>query len=38
LIADLATIDDTTATEEDFIDHGEAQAFEVVTGEGECAA
>ncbi|HEU4611452.1 MAG TPA: nitrite/sulfite reductase [Kofleriaceae bacterium] len=38
LIADLATIDDATATEEDFIDHGEAQAFEVVTGEGECAA
>jgi hypothetical protein len=38
LIADLIEIDDTSATELDFVDHGEATAFEVVTGEGECAA
>ena len=38
LIADLAVIDDTTATEDDFIDIGEAQAFEVISGEGECSA
>jgi hypothetical protein len=34
----LAAIDDTTATEDDFIDLGEAGAFEVVSGEGECSA
>ena len=38
LIADLSVIDDATATEDDFIDIGEATAFEVVSGEGECAA
>ena len=38
LLADIAAIDDTTATEDDFIDHGEAQPFEVIAGEGECAA
>jgi sulfite reductase beta subunit-like hemoprotein len=38
LIADLTEINDTNATELDFVDHGEATAFEVVTGEGECAA
>ncbi|HUS31266.1 MAG TPA: nitrite/sulfite reductase [Kofleriaceae bacterium] len=38
LIADLTVIDDATATEEDFIDHGEAAAFEVITAEGECSA
>jgi sulfite reductase (NADPH) hemoprotein beta-component len=38
LLADLSVIDDATATEEDFIDIGEARAFEVISGEGECAA
>ncbi len=38
LLADIAAIDDATATEDDFIDHGEAQPFEVIAGEGECAA
>jgi sulfite reductase beta subunit-like hemoprotein len=38
LIADLSVIDDTTATEDDFIDLGEATAFEVISGEGECSA
>lgn len=37
LIADLTVIDEATATEEDFIDLGEAQAFEVVSMDGECA-
>lgn len=37
-IADLSAIDDATATEQDFIDIGEQSAFEVVAGEGECAA
>lgn len=37
-IADLATIDDAAATEQDFIDIGESSPFEVVNGEGECAA
>jgi sulfite reductase (NADPH) hemoprotein beta-component len=38
LLADLTVIDDTSATEDDFIDLGEASAFEVVTAEGECSA
>jgi sulfite reductase beta subunit-like hemoprotein len=38
LIADLSKIDDATATAEDFVDIGEATAFEVITAEGECAA
>ena len=38
LIADLTVIDDATVTDDDFIDLGEARAFEVVSGEGECAA
>jgi sulfite reductase beta subunit-like hemoprotein len=38
LIADLSVIDDASATEDDFVDIGEARAFEVVTAEGECAA
>ena len=38
LISDLTEIDDTTATDEDFIDHGEAAAFEVMTTDGECSA
>lgn len=38
LISDLTEIDDSTATEEDFIDHGEAGAFEVLTTDGECSA
>ncbi|MEO8846242.1 MAG: nitrite/sulfite reductase [Kofleriaceae bacterium] len=38
LIADLTHLDDADATPEDFIDLGQAAAFEVQTGEGECAA
>lgn len=38
LLADLSQIDDATATAEDFIDIGEARAFEIVNQEGECAA
>jgi len=37
LIADLTVIDETTVTEDDFIDLGESRAFEVVQMEGECA-
>jgi sulfite reductase (NADPH) hemoprotein beta-component len=38
LIADLEKLADHDATEDDFIDLGEARAFEVQTGEGECAS
>jgi sulfite reductase beta subunit-like hemoprotein len=38
LIADLSVIDDTSATEDDFVDLGESRAFEVSSGEGECSA
>ncbi|MEO8550888.1 MAG: hypothetical protein ABI678_12970 [Kofleriaceae bacterium] len=38
LIADLTVLDDADATPEDFIDLGQAVAFEVQSGEGECAA
>ncbi|HWO17156.1 MAG TPA: nitrite/sulfite reductase [Kofleriaceae bacterium] len=38
LIADLEKLSDADATEEDFIDLGEARAFEVQTSEGECAS
>jgi sulfite reductase (NADPH) hemoprotein beta-component len=38
LVADLTVIDDASATDEDFIDLGETRAFEVTSGEGECAA
>jgi sulfite reductase (ferredoxin) len=38
LISDLSVIDDATATEDDFVDIGEAAAFEVISGEGECSA
>ncbi|TMQ05478.1 MAG: nitrite/sulfite reductase [Deltaproteobacteria bacterium] len=38
LIADLTELAETDATEDDFIDLGEARAFEVVDGEGECAS
>jgi len=37
LIADLSHLDDADATPEDFIDLGESTAFEVQSGEGECA-
>ena len=37
-IADLSEMSDAEATEADFVDIGETTAFEVVTGEGECAA
>jgi sulfite reductase beta subunit-like hemoprotein len=37
LIADLEKLPDADATDEDFIDVGEHAAFEVNTGEGECA-
>ncbi|HEY0252368.1 MAG TPA: nitrite/sulfite reductase, partial [Kofleriaceae bacterium] len=37
LIADLTQLDDKDATEEDFIDLGQAAAFTVETSEGECA-
>jgi hypothetical protein len=32
-----SSIDDETATDEDFIDLGETAPFEVQSGEGECA-
>jgi sulfite reductase beta subunit-like hemoprotein len=38
LIQDLTELSDKDATEEDFIDLGESRAFEVMTGEGECAS
>ena len=38
LIADLTELRDDEATEADFVDLGEATAFEVVSGEGECAS
>jgi sulfite reductase beta subunit-like hemoprotein len=38
LIADLTHLDDADATPDDFIDLGQATAFEVQAGEGECAA
>jgi len=38
LIADLSVMNDNDATEADFIDLGEEQAFEVIAGEGECSA
>ena len=38
LIADLSVLEDKDAVEADFVDLGEAAAFEVVTGEGECSA
>jgi sulfite reductase beta subunit-like hemoprotein len=38
LIADLTELSDTDAVEADFVDLGEASAFEVITGEGECAS
>jgi sulfite reductase (NADPH) hemoprotein beta-component len=38
LIADLEKLADKDAIPEDFIDLGEAHAFEVQTGEGECAS
>jgi sulfite reductase (NADPH) hemoprotein beta-component len=37
-IADLAVLDDAAATELDFVDLGETRAFEVQSGEGECAS
>ena len=38
LIQDLTELADADATEEDFIDLGDSRAFEVVSGEGECAS
>ena len=38
LIADLDKLADADATPEDFIDLGNASAFEVATSEGECSA
>jgi len=38
LIADLTELRDADAIEADFVDLGEAAAFEVVTAEGECAS
>ena len=38
LIADLSELPDAEAVESDFVDLGEASAFEVVAGEGECAS
>jgi sulfite reductase beta subunit-like hemoprotein len=38
LIADLTELKDVDAVEADFIDLGEATAFELVEGEGECAS
>lgn len=38
LIADLAELADADATADDFVDLGESRAFEVVSGEGECAS
>ena len=37
LIAALTELADADAVEADFVDLGEATAFEVVSGEGECA-
>lgn len=37
LIADLTQLDDKDAVESDFIDLGQTAAFEVQSGEGECA-
>jgi len=37
-IADLTELSDADAIEADFIDLGEATAFEVISGEGECAS
>jgi sulfite reductase (NADPH) hemoprotein beta-component len=38
LITDLSELADKDAIEDDFIDLGEARAFEVIDGEGECAS
>jgi sulfite reductase (NADPH) hemoprotein beta-component len=38
LIADLTELSDADAIEADFIDLGETAAFEVISGEGECAS
>jgi sulfite reductase beta subunit-like hemoprotein len=38
LIADLEKLSEAEATEADFVDLGEERAFEVQTGEGECAS
>jgi sulfite reductase beta subunit-like hemoprotein len=38
LIADLTVLADADAVEADFVDLGEATAFELVDGEGECAS
>jgi hypothetical protein len=37
-LGDLVELADADAKDEDFIDLGETSAFEVVQGEGECAA
>jgi sulfite reductase beta subunit-like hemoprotein len=38
LIADLTELTDGEAVEADFVDLGETTAFEVISGEGECAS
>jgi hypothetical protein len=38
LIDDLTELRDADAVESDFVDLGETAAFEVVSGEGECAS
>lgn len=38
LIADLGELADSDVNENDFIDLGDTRAFEVVSGEGECAS
>jgi sulfite reductase beta subunit-like hemoprotein len=38
LIQDLTELRDVDSVEADFVDLGEATAFEVITGEGECAS
>ncbi|MFT3843234.1 MAG: nitrite/sulfite reductase [Myxococcaceae bacterium] len=38
LVGDLAVLDDATATPDDFVDLGSTVPFEVVAGDGECAA
>jgi sulfite reductase beta subunit-like hemoprotein len=38
LLADLTELSDADAVEDDFVDLGETRAFEVVSGEGECAS
>ena len=38
LIADLEKLPDADAIEDDFVDLGESRAFEVQSGEGECAS